>query len=376
MKRLAIVALALFAVAFMTTGAWAEGTKAGTTVSNTAYATYNIGAGATDYTAQSGAETFTVDELVNVELVHIQTNNVQVSLDEQDAVTVFEITNTGNGDENYHLVANSGYTTLLDGVSDDDFNPLNPIIYIDVNDDGAYDGGDSLFNSTNYPAGLSLIPDQTISLLVLNDIPDSGINVGEFGLTRLSCYSQTFGQGAAAGNTSASASNGANASVAGSTAGLGVDEWFYELVSVSISIDKSHFLDDGIATGDYYIPGATITYTLEVSASGAGDATNLLITDGIPVGTVFVSGSLKLDGVSVVDGSAVGGGTDFTDAADSDGATYISTTTTDANGDTCNGQVTFTFADLTAQALDTFSAADGAHVLSFQVTIIETGVTP
>ncbi|MGE6226563.1 DUF7507 domain-containing protein [Paenibacillus chitinolyticus] len=47
------------------------------------------------------------------------------------------------------------------------------------------------------------------------------------------------------------------------------------------------------------IPGDVITYTLTVSNSGTGAVSNVVVTDPIPVGSVFVTGSVKVNGTAV-----------------------------------------------------------------------------
>jgi uncharacterized repeat protein (TIGR01451 family) len=84
-------------------------------------------------------------------------------------------------------------------------------------------------------------------------------------------------------------------------------------------------------------PGATLTYTVVVSNTGDGDATDVVISDDVPANTSYVAGSVTIEGV-----------TGFTDAADADDVTVI--------GDTIN------------VSLDSIPAGQ-SKVIAFEVTI-------
>ncbi|SHJ74335.1 conserved repeat domain-containing protein [Desulfatibacillum alkenivorans DSM 16219] len=345
MKRLAIAAMAIFAVITLTTGAWAVGTGAGATISNTASVSWDVGPGS--FTGNSNTDTITVDELINVDVVQTDANNIPVEMGDTLAVTTYTVTNIGNGTEQFNLTALSAIT---DG--DDDFNPSHRFIYLETNGSAGYQATDTQYTG---PAQVELDADEVMTVYLLNDIPSTGLSDGDLGKVRLTAYSDTTGAVASAGDHYAGqGSNGAADAVAGVTAGRDNDEWFYEVVAVQIAVVKASSVDDGYG-GSAAIPGAVITYSLAVTATGSGDATNVVLEDSIPAGTEYVTGSLQLDGGAPA-------GTDFTDASDSDGADYDS------------GVVTFTLNDITD--LDTYNTADGTHTFTFQVTIIDTGVTP
>jgi uncharacterized repeat protein (TIGR01451 family) len=86
-------------------------------------------------------------------------------------------------------------------------------------------------------------------------------------------------------------------------------------------------------------PATVITYTISFQNVGAASVSSLLITDGIPVNTTYVAGSMRLN-------AAV-----LTDVADADAGVLISGT---------KGSVQFTIG----------TVASGANgTVSFQVTI-------
>ena len=49
------------------------------------------------------------------------------------------------------------------------------------------------------------------------------------------------------------------------------------------------------------MPGATLTYSIDVMVTGSGTATAVLITDPLPVDTTYVAGSLLLNGTPLSD---------------------------------------------------------------------------
>ncbi len=104
-------ALAVTASAFPAT-AYAAGVTAGTTIQNTASATYSNGA--TTETINSNQVDILVDEVLNVAVASQDAGNVTLS--SSGAVLSFKITNSGNGPEAFDL-------TVDPALSGDDFDP-------------------------------------------------------------------------------------------------------------------------------------------------------------------------------------------------------------------------------------------------------------
>ncbi|HEY8121904.1 MAG TPA: hypothetical protein VII78_11350, partial [Myxococcota bacterium] len=55
--------------------------------------------------------------------------------------------------------------------------------------------------------------------------------------------------------------------------------------------------------GTQPIPGATITYTLIVTATGVGFANTTVLTDAIPANTTYVAGSMTRNAAALTDAS-------------------------------------------------------------------------
>lgn len=91
--------------------AFATGTRAGSTISNTAQASFDNGAGI--QTVNSNPVDLLVDELLDVTVASSDPADVPTAPGAINGVLTFEVTNTGNGKESFRL------TTIANGGGDD-----------------------------------------------------------------------------------------------------------------------------------------------------------------------------------------------------------------------------------------------------------------
>ncbi|WP_105102978.1 hypothetical protein [Microbulbifer pacificus] len=293
------------AVLLLSVQALAVGTEAGTTISNTASATYTDTTG-NPQSVSSNTTSLRVDELLDVTVATNDSGYVSVSTPESGAVLSFTVTNTGNGDEGYDLTLNSA-------LSGDQFNPENALIYIDSNGDGLYDAGDTLFSSGT---PLQLAADESIAVFVVADIPgaQSSNDVGLIELTAESITAQMSAGSDAPGTVFAGQGDGGGNAVVGSSGGAAAAQNGYQVSMVQPSFTKSQSVADPFG-GSAAVQGAVITYTLTFSVSGSGEITDVILSDNIPDNTSYVAGSITLNGAGK------------SDAADSDEARFDSSTT-------------------------------------------------
>lgn len=275
----------------------AAGTAAGTSIQNTAQVSYTLGS-STVVTASSNTSTLRVAERLDAVLT-LATATVQTSPGALAEELVFTLTNTGNGTETFNL------TALSAGVVGDDFDPTlaSPAIYFDTDDSGDFSGSDLAYNpGVNDP---TLNADQSVRLIVVNDIPGTVVN-GNRGRSQLSAAAATGTgtQGASFGLTG----DGGVEAVAGTTGGDAVLFGEYLVADVQLTAVKSQSILD-LFGGARPLPGATITYQIVVTPSGTGTAANAGFTDPIPANTTYVTGSLQLNGAALTDTAGDDAGT-------------------------------------------------------------------
>jgi uncharacterized repeat protein (TIGR01451 family) len=166
------------------------------------------------------------------------------------------LTNLGNGNDNLAVTSSSrrGWTTR---------------IYRDANGNAALDPGDALLT-----APVALAMGGSADILIAIDVPATAAVRGV--VDTIDVISRS----------------GYDATVSGS---------LYNVLTVrdagiSIALDKS--ADRPSAT-----VGDLVTYTIAYVASGNGSATELEITDRIPVGASYMPGTMRLNGAAVTDQS-------------------------------------------------------------------------
>jgi uncharacterized repeat protein (TIGR01451 family) len=332
---LARTALATLAMTVLAMEAQAAGTAAGSDIVNTASASFDDPAG-NPQTTTSNTSTLQVDEILDVTVVANDAGNVSVNTPSSDRVLSFTLTNTGNGAEAFVL----GATGVVSG---DQFNPSNVRIYLD--------NGDGVFNSTTdtlYTPGVTpdpvLAADGTRVVFVVSDIPSGRVN-GDIGLATLTATAAT-GSGTAGTTFAGAGSNGSDA-VVGSTTATASRSNGYAVTHAAAALSKSSSVRDPFG-GSNAIPGATITYTLTFTATGAGNLTNAAVTDSIPAGTTYVPASITLAGAPL------------TDAAGDDAGKFDAAPA----GSNARGLVTVSLGTVAAAA-----APGTTHTVTFKVTI-------
>lgn len=283
MQRLLFVC----AICAFAQNAFAEGTRVGTVIENTASIDFDLAG--TPLTVQSNTTTIVVAERINV-VTTLQSPQALVSPSDASQALLFTVTNTGNGVETLLLSINS---TL----AGDDFDPLPtvPSIYFDTDASGDFNAGDQAYvPGTNDPV---MDPDTSISVFIVNDIPVAVLN-GQTGQSELTATAAT-GSGAAGTVFVGQGDAGADA-VIGTTGGSSADTGEYLVSDVLINLAKAQVVIDPFG-GSEPIPGATLTYTITAEVVSAGVATDSTIRDAIPIFTTYVPASLTLNGVAMSD---------------------------------------------------------------------------
>lgn len=265
--------------------ALAAGVSAGTSIENTATATYSTGA--SSETITSNTVSIRVDEVLDVTVASLDAGNV--SLGSGGAVLSFQITNTGNGPEAYELTVNPA-------LGGDDFDPSVTQIAYDSNGNDTFDSGvDTVIAAGG--ATPEIDPDDTLRVFVVTQLPGA-VGDGDTADLRLIAAAAT-GSGSP-GTVFAAQGQGGGAAVVGASTAEDQDEGTLVASIGAVTLVKSASIANAFGTAEA-IPGAVVTYTLVATVSGSGSVSNLTVTDPIPAGTTYESGSLALNGASLTD---------------------------------------------------------------------------
>ncbi|MEQ1547953.1 MAG: hypothetical protein ABL918_04810 [Chakrabartia sp.] len=271
--------------------AFAAGTAAGSTISNTATATYND-TGGNSNTVNSNQVDLRVDELLDVTVASADAGDITTTPGSTNQILSFIVTNNGNGSEAFTLTPNS----TLGG---DQFDPTTTSVVIDTNNNGVYDAG----IDTVYTAGVNdpiLAPDASTRVFVLTTTP-VGVANGDRGQVTLTAAAVT-GTGAP-GTSFAGAGQGGGDAVVGATGADSVDDGFYVVQNATISFLKSQTVLDPFG-GTKVVPGSIITYTLVATINGSGTLTNVVVSDAVPANTTYQVGTLTLEAAVLSDTAA------------------------------------------------------------------------
>ena len=283
---------------------WAIGTDAGADIENTATVNFAIN-GTAQTPVDSNTVVTTVDELIDVVVVDDIGGPVGVSSPDAAAILQFTVTNNGNGSEVFRIIADPN-------IAEGGFDPALNQLYLESNGiPGLQIGGDTAYVSgTSDPV---LAEDESLTVYVASDIP-GGLGQGDDGEVTLRAISDTLLTQAgtddpdavawpAPGTSYAGQGDGGGDAVIGSShdvANLLVrTSGTYEVADAVVTVAKSVLSVLDPFGGATLVPGSVVTYQLEVTVSGSGDAENLVLSDVVPAELAYVAASLRIDGVAL-----------------------------------------------------------------------------
>lgn len=295
-KKIGAIALFL-ALCYPASQSYALGTPSGTSIVNTATATYNDGG--TEVTKTASAPAVVVDNKVNLTV----TKNADATVlpGSTDQALVFTVTNEGNTTQRYALTPTNSAGIVMDNVRIYLDNGTNP---------GVWDAGDTLY--VNAGTFGDVLADGTLSVLIVADTPAAAIS----GAT---ADYQLIATTVDAGTTTVTAPTvGPNTvgvdvvftDIAGSAAGdIARDgkhsaTGIYAVNLLSLVLNKTVVVSwdpTNLFVTPKAIPGAILTYTITSSVVGSGTAAAVVITDPIPANSTYVANSLKLNSAALSD---------------------------------------------------------------------------
>lgn len=288
------------------TPAFAAGTAAGSTITNTATVNYQVGGVA--QTAINASNSIIVDRKITLTVAEVGSATTSVAPGATAQVTSFTVTNTSNDTLDLGLTAAqlAGGTAKHGGTDNFDVTGLG--MFVDTNGNGVYDAGTD--QAVTYLDEMA--PDTSRTVFIVANIPISRVNGDVAGVT-LTAQARAGGtagsQGAvivetAGANTAAMDTVFADAAgpAAGDAArdGKASDGDDYTVSAPTLTVTKqSRVVSDPIngSTNPKLIPGAVVEYCIVVAnAAGGAAANSVAISDPLPAQTTFVASSSFLNG--------------------------------------------------------------------------------
>lgn len=345
--------------------ALAEGTEAGTSVTNTASVDYFVG-GIDQADIPSNTVTFLVDRRVNFTLVPSSTGDlVPVSPGGNDYWVDFLLTNVSNSDLDFDLgLLEAALTTPVDG-SGNDTADMGTLDYA-ISATTVLGGDDDPVRGVNTGIIDELGSDEAIRIRVWGDAALTLLNgqIAGAELTATAYEAGAPGLGTAldwvtaptdgvVDNVDVNGNNGVEVSVDG-----------FLVNAADLSVVKGYTIVDGDLGSGLPIPGARLQYEIVVSnAAGASTATNIVVSDLIDSDLTFLTGVT---------------GSDFADIEYDDGSGGVDCTADDGDVDTdgCSLDVAGNLVVGDATNLPVSIIAGGSFTVRFQVRIPDPLLTP
>lgn len=319
--------------------AFAAGTAADTTVSNTFTLDYKVGTVDQPQVTPPTATTFKVDRLVDVDVAAITPAGPAAPGALQQEVR-FTVTNNGNDTHAYSLAAFDE--------SGDNFNTTNSTIVFYVDDgDGIFEpGGDDGSpitydgTSTGSTAGGNVAPDGILHVVIRSDVPITALDGQTADLTLVADSLVTGGAATQiAADTDTTNDIDVTENVLADDSGTARenanegDHSATNTITVGAALvtgEKlvSIFAQDGTGcatipgtpatptTGQYSVPGACVEYRIYARNAGSAVASDIIIADTLPAELEFVGAAITGFGGSAVFNPALpSGGTNCTGGA-------------------------------------------------------------
>jgi uncharacterized repeat protein (TIGR01451 family) len=299
--RVTLLGGAVFAAGFAGAAAHAQNTAAGTTVSNQATVTYEVGG--TPSSVSSNVASFVVDKKVNLSVAEVGGAPTQTSINATDQVTTFTVTNLTNAVQDFRLEADQQLISIpLLGV--DNFNMNNLRVFVDSNGNGVYDPGVDTATFID-----ELAPDATVTVFLVGDTPNQpGAETAIVSLNAIVAAGgsrDTLGADLVASSILTPDSPTTVEIVFADDTGLldglrnGQQRAFdaYRISTAVVTLLKSATtISDpvNLLLNPHPIPGAVVEYCMRVNNAGPGEANNITLTDAVPANSTFIPGSIAV----------------------------------------------------------------------------------
>lgn len=300
-----LASASLLAVAgFAATPAFAGGTTAGSTITNTVTVNYKVGG--VDQNFITATDNLTVDRKINLVVAQLGTTTTQVSPGQTSAVTGFTVTNSSNATLDFALAVTQASGGTAEHGGTDNFNVSGAKMYIDTDNSGTFNAGDTQITYLD-----EIAADSTKTVFVVADVPLNRVT-GDVANLRLTATAAESGGAGSLGaivtqttgaNTSGMDTVFADDSTNGNVAkdGASFAENDYTVFTAALTAVKSSTIISDPVNGTNnpkMIPGATVEYCIAVTnAAGGATATSVALSDPLPTQTTYDSAfGIKLNG--------------------------------------------------------------------------------
>ncbi len=320
----ASLALLMVSSAAALQSAHAEGTEAGTSISNTASVNYSVG-GVAQTPINSSTATFVVDRRIFLSVEAITPSPTELTATIPGAAAVvrtFRVSNTSNRPIGFRFVPTN--------VGSDNFDLANLAIRVDSAagqpiasfTPGTYDSSTDTATTVT-----TLAADQSTTVFVLGDIPGTATNAqsATVNLQAISIEPATLNVGTVGTDIveTAGADTAGIDTVFGDTGRDGTESTtnVYTVSSATLGVTKSAtVISDPFnnTSNPKAIPGAVVEYAIAIANTGAVPAQEVGVSDALDANTAIATGTYSGSDIQI---SISGGGatTTCTVAADADG---------------------------------------------------------
>lgn len=341
LTALAAVALVLFGA-----GQAFASTRAGETVSNLATLTYEVnGQAQPELQSDDGVPTtFVVDLLVRPHVTRQTDSTVSVTPGQNERLHTFRVNNLGN---NLDATTAQYFRLFIDTPTDD-------LGVTSVTADIAFEDGTASLTNVDIAAGVvvQISSEDFITVTLKANVPNTAVDgdTTVYDLVAMAVDSSNLPLVAADAPTAGvdivfADEQGTYTGEVANPDGMHSARGTFAASSASFTIAKSSTVPDG-----FYIPGAVVTYNIEITNNGSAAAQNVVVTDPIPAFTTYDT---------------------FPEASCNGDRAWHEDTNSDGNGDTWQPAEPATKANVKAIRCTIASiAADGGdETVSFTVTI-------
>ncbi len=302
--------------------AFASGTTAGSTITNTVTVDYQVGG--LSQTQKSASDTLTVDRKINLTVAEVGSATTTVSPNQTAAVTTFSVTNTSNAVLDFALTVAQQTGGAGAHSNTDNFDVTNIHIYRDNLTSGTVGSFDAADTEVSYLDELAA--DASATVFVVADIPNGLANASVAAVTLTATGREggaTSAMGAALVQTGTATAgmdtvfaDGAGTTDAARDAAFSAND-DYTTFSAALTVTKSSkIISDPIngTTNPKFIPGAVVEYCIAVAnGASAATATSINVNDAVPSELtyqssygIFVNGTVDASNVCQADGTAGG----------------------------------------------------------------------